>query len=87
MQRTTSSQAGASQARSGEGHLRPAGARSFLGQVSVDRGSFDLVPQRTRRSSDLAKALTTCVLVLYPVLASVGVVAAGLLLSGAGLSS
>jgi len=45
------------------------------------------MPQRARRSSDLAKALTTCVLVLYPVLASVGVVAAGLLLSGAGLSS
>jgi hypothetical protein len=88
------SRAGDAQARSSEASLRPAVARLFFetkvkaGTKSpIKSGRFELVSKPLKRSSDFGRALTTCVLALYPAIASAAVIIAGLLLSGGAATS
>jgi hypothetical protein len=70
------------EAHSGEGQLRPAVARHSFSTGAAPRQSFEPTTGASRGASDLARALTTGILVIYPVFASAAVVVAGLLLSG-----
>ncbi|HTV67742.1 MAG TPA: hypothetical protein VMF90_04315 [Rhizobiaceae bacterium] len=87
------SRAGDAQARSSEASLRPAVARLFFetrakagvkaaASSEAKSGRFELVSKPLKRSSDFSRALATCVLALYPAIASAAVIIAGLLLSG-----
>jgi hypothetical protein len=82
-----SSRTGDAPAQSEDTSLRPAVAGLFVETRTKAHSPFELTSRTVRRASDLSRAMTTGILVLYPAFATAAVVIAGLLLSGASGSS